>query len=298
MVLWMHFFPPREPDYRNPAAFEFVLQQLHESARVNGVRNAHLERSIVVERAVTGQIPRLDVEAAITIMLLTGTLVEKDRLLSYAPGRGQFAPPSAQMQQQNTARFPVRRNETLAHLYPIVRDVIARRSDGRPISAEPLDAFAEQLAQLGHDKFRMWWAQMVAEYRQASPQTAPVSATVLAAALVEGALAFCVRRAQTLSLGVMASKTFMEPSTRWRIDDLVSSASAGGESAILDSQTRLRADGLVKARQRIHAGRMLVDFPGGPPDLRPEEAREAQATAEQVVRRILDWLQRRPQSSL
>ena len=47
-------------------------------------------------------------------------------------------------------------------------------------------------------------------------------------------------------------------------------------------------------RQRIHAGRMLSDYPGGPPDVRPDEARDAKATAEQVVRAILDWLQRNP----
>jgi hypothetical protein len=293
-VMWMLFVPPQEPDYRNPAAFEFVLQQLHSAARAYGAENARLERSVIVERAVADSLPRLDVEAAITIMLLTGTLVTKDGLLGYAPGRGHFAPPSAQMQQQQAARIGTRRNDVLARLYPVVKDVIGRRSDNRPISAEPLDGLAKQLGQLGHGAFRVWWAQLVAELRQASSQTSPVTVTVLAAALVEGGLAFCVKRAQALGLAVMGSKTFTESPTRWRIDDLVASAAAGGDTAILDNQTRVRAEGLVKARQRIHAGRMLIEFPGGVPELRPEEAREAQATAEQVIRRVWDWLQKHP----
>jgi hypothetical protein len=37
---------------------------------------------------------------------------------------------------------------------------------------------------------------------------------------------------------------------------------------------------------------MLLDFPQGVPDLRPEEAREAKAVADLVVRRILDWLEK------
>ena len=81
----------------------------------------------------------------------------------------------------------------------------------------------------------------------------------------------------------------------WKIDDLVASAARGGDSAILDEPTRMRAVGLINARQRIHAGRMLSEFPtGSAPDLRPDEARDAKATAEQVVRRVLDWLERYP----
>jgi len=75
---------------------------------------------------------------------------------------------------------------------------------------------------------------------------------------------------------------------------LVKSASSGGPDAILDQGVRNRADALIRARQRIHAGRMLSDYPGGLPDLRPDEAREAVATAEAVVRCILDWLDKHP----
>jgi hypothetical protein len=39
---------------------------------------------------------------------------------------------------------------------------------------------------------------------------------------------------------------------------------------------------------------MLSEFPDGVPDIRPEEARDARATAEHVVRHVLDWLQKFP----
>jgi hypothetical protein len=81
---------------------------------------------------------------------------------------------------------------------------------------------------------------------------------------------------------------------KWRIDKLVESAAHN--EAILDFQTKNRAEGLIRTRQRIHAGRMLSAYPKGVrvPDLRPEEAREAKAVAEQVVRGVIDWLNTNP----
>jgi hypothetical protein len=177
---------------------------------------------------------------------------------------------------------------------PHVRDVIERRMDGRSKSAEPLGAFAEQLEKLGYGHFRLWWNQTVAELSRTDPTSSPLSALVLAAALVEGALTFVVKHAQGLGLSVFGSTDFTKNPKTWRIDDLVAGAARGGDAAILDFQTKNRADGLVQTRQRIHAGRMLSEFPQGIPDLRPEEARDAKAIAEQVVRRILDWLEKYP----
>jgi len=180
--------------------------------------------------------------------------------------------------------------------YLIVKDVIERRADGRPKHAEPLDAFADAMDRLGYGPFRLWWTQIVTELRHSNPQSAPVSVLVLAAALVEGALTFVVKHARELGLGVLGSKSFEDNPRTWKIDDLVSSAAAGRDSAILDGPTRQRADGLIRNRQRIHAGRMLSEFPGGVPDLHPDEAREAKAVTEQVVRSVLDWLGKYPPS--
>jgi hypothetical protein len=51
--------------------------------------------------------------------------------------------------------------------------------------------------------------------------SAPVSASVLAAALVEGALTFVVKHAQTSGLGVFQSTDFNRAPKTWKIDDLV-----------------------------------------------------------------------------
>jgi hypothetical protein len=288
-VTMMGIFALREePDYRNFAALDFVCSELNASIRAEGARNARLERSVVVERAVAQGIPRNDIEAAITIFVLCQQLIKKDGLL----GRngGQYLPlPS---EQQARAVGQAISKAARARAYPIVKDVIERRSDTRPKHVEPLDAFADELDKLGYGQFRLWWNQTVAELRRGDTQSSPVSVCVLAAALVEGALTFVVKHARKLGLGVLGSKTFEGDPRSWRIDDLVRSAAAGGDSAILDAAAQQRADGLIRIRQRIHAGRMLSDYPGGPPDLRPEEAREGRATADLVVRRVLDWLQK------
>jgi hypothetical protein len=86
---------------------------------------------------------------------------------------------------------------------------------------------------LGYGPFRLWWRQTVAELRHLDPSISPVAVSVLAAALVEGTLTFVVRHAKQLGLGVMGSKDFDRPATSWKIEDRVSSAAAGKESAIL-----------------------------------------------------------------
>lgn len=67
--------------------------QLKASVRTLGARNAQLERNQIVERAVAQNVPRNDVEAAITIWVLSEHLVEKDGLLRFTPGREHVPPP-------------------------------------------------------------------------------------------------------------------------------------------------------------------------------------------------------------
>jgi hypothetical protein len=283
--IWCLFLHNEEPEYRNADAFEFVVSELKERVRSEGVSKAQIDRGVIVELAVAKGLPQIEVEAAITILIIGGYLTEKDGVLRFAPSRESFVisrPPS-----RLSRPIP---KEARANAYPLVKDVIERRNDGRKKYAEPLDAFADELDKLGYGPFRLWWKQMVLELRKLEPQSSPVSICVLAAALVEGALAFVVKHARTLGLTVLASKTFDENPRTWKIDELVTSACAGKESAILDEPLRHRAKHLIAVRQRIHAGRMLSDYPGGPPDLRPEEPRDARETADLVVRRILDWL--------
>lgn len=293
---WSNFHFRKEPDFRSIEAFEFVCADMKELARAEGVMNAKRDRQVLAERAVAAGISRQHAESALTILVHENHLVDDSGVIRFAPGREQYPLPKEQV-RQSPDQSPIGRSlrsEQRLQIYQAVEDVITRRGDGRPSAAEPLTAFAEELAQLGYAPFRGWWRQTVSELKLTDPGLQPTTVAVLAAALVEGALTFVVRHARSTGLGVLGSKTFHDPSTRWKIDDLVASAAAGQKAAILNENARRRAEDLIRTRQRIHAGRMLVEYPQGVPDLDPEAARDAVATAELVVRCVLDWLNKHP----
>ena len=289
---WHAFLFVEEPDYRNAHAFDFLYEQFAESARAHGARNARVEHSVIVERAVAQGIPEVDIEAAVAICIFADQFSEREGILQSKHHGANFDSPSQALKQNPANR--VHQNPERARVYPIVKDVIARRNDGRPKSAEPLAAFAGELQKLGYSAFRLWWTQLVGEYKQASRQTSSVTVAVLAAALVEGALTFVVKHARSKGLAVFRSSDFEGEPRSWKVEKLIASAASGGDDAILDQATKLRAEGLVQTRQRIHAGRMLSDIPTGPSDLKPEQARDAGLTAELVVGSVIEWLQKYP----
>jgi hypothetical protein len=288
------FLQREEPELRNFDAFDFVVDELNIRVKTDGMANARIDRNILIERAISKGIPQRDIEVAIVYQTLAGQLTEKDGIIRFSHNTGVRELPSETLAKLSLGHGAPSRKTARIRAFPIVKDIIERRTDGRPQSVEPLDAFAEQLDKLSYGAFRLWWKQTVAELRRGDPNSAPVSVSVLAAALVEGALTFVVKHARNTSLGVFRSKDFDGDPRTWKIDDLVASAASGSDSAILDLQTKNRAETLIRTRQRIHAGRMLSEFPTGVPDIRPEEARDAKATADQVVRRVLDWLGRYP----
>lgn len=293
-ALWGDFHHVESPDYRNVAAFDFCCEQLVSLARSEGAARANIPRDVLVERGAATGLPRHDLEVAITILFLADRFAEASGVIRFVPGRERY-PLAREQRAQAAAAFPHGRTlekEMRAAVHPVVLDVIGRRTDGRHMVAEPLDAFAEELSVLGYAPFVLWWKQLVAELRRLDPTLNPVASTVLAAALVEGALTFVAKYARSAALNVFRSSDFDRDPRTWKIDDLVASAASGNDAAVLDASTRHRADSLIKARQRIHAGRMLSEYPGGPSDLRPEEARDAKATAEVVLRRVLDWLKK------
>lgn len=283
-----------DPDLRNEEAFDFVIEQLNEKAREVGIQHASLDQNIILARADARSIPLHDIQVAIRLMLLSGQMTNDGEVLRLKHSIQGLQPlPSASRRQPNASRLSSNKTDRTQAM-PHVKDVIARRTDGRPKSIEPFGAFSEQMDAIGYGNFRLWWAQSVNELNRTDPTSSPLAALVLSAALVEGVLTFVVNHARKQGLGVFASSDFGKDPRTWRIDDLVASAAKGGDTAIFDSQVKGRAEWLVSTRQRIHAGRVLSDFPQGVPDLRPEEAREAKAVAEQVTRRVLDWLGRHP----
>jgi hypothetical protein len=290
LVTWK-FYMREEPEYRDVDAFDFVYTEFGGLARSLGQAGARIDRDTLVARAVASGIAEAGIETTVTILIFAEYLEEKDGVLRFrAPVYANGPLPGAQMRNHHGTQPRNTRTELLPH----VKDVVARRADGRPRRAEPFDALAERLGALGHGAFRAWWVQIAAELRRADVQASSVSVCVLAAALVEGALAFMVKHARSKQIGPFGSKDFEREPRFWKIEDLVGSAAAGGPSSILTPETKSRADGLIRTRQRIHAGRMLQDHPAGIPDLRPEEARDAKQTAELVVRSVIDWLDRYP----
>jgi hypothetical protein len=247
MAAWCLYFP-ETPDYRNFAAFDFVVSQLNTSVRAEGARNARLERTLLL--SARSRSTSRETTSRITMQVMAGQLTDDDGVLRFPSGQwqGERGLPSATLQAQS--RGHATRRDSRARLHPHVKDVIERRTDGRPKYAEPLDAFAEELDKLGYGSFRLWWKQIVAELRCGDVQCSPVSVSVLAAALVEGALTFIVKHAHGLGLGVFGSRTFDDNPRTWRIDDLVTSAAAGREAAILDAPTKNRAEALIRTRSK------------------------------------------------
>lgn len=289
---WDDFLITEEPDFRNIDAFQAVCDGLRTVAREQGVAYARLDRAVVVARWVSSGRKERDIEVAIAILELAGRIKVLDGVLQFQRNKERYPTPHEQ-RSQRTPRPPWR-NEHRQKVYEIVSDVVARRTDGRPPVAEALDAFTFYLDKLGYSKFRLWWTQAASELNRTDSNASPLSACVLSAALVEGGLTFIVAHARGLNLGPMGSRSFERAPNTWKLEELIVSAGMGGHLAILDANTQNRAQSLVTSRQRIHAGRMLVEHPQGIPDIRPDEAREAKATAELVVRRICDWLEAHP----
>lgn len=295
LYLTSTFLHGNDPEYRDIAAFDFVVNELRGLARELGAARAVLDRDTLVARAAAEGLNEDAVEAAVAVYLLGGHLLAVEDGLRLAPGREMYALPSVQAAGGGikVTQPRVRARETMA----AVVDVVRRRSDGRLAASEPRKAFGQALEGLGHGRFRVWWSSTDQELRLADPRQ-PMTVCVLAASLAEGALTFLVARARALNLGPMGGRTFEGPSTRWRFDDLLAGAAAGGTNAVVDEDTRRRAKHLNDVRQRIHPGRLLDENPTGPiPDLRPEESREALITLDRILRSVLDWLAAHPPSA-
>ncbi|MDE2163157.1 MAG: hypothetical protein KGJ53_08345 [Alphaproteobacteria bacterium] len=280
-----------EPELRNDRAFDFVVGQIIELAKQFGAAHAQLDRTIIVERALANSIARYDVELAIALLTLSGQLLEQDGVVRFKHPQGEHQLPSVGRRQ---AVGPAQTKPLRTRVMPHVRDVIARRTDNRPKHVEALDEFGAQLKGIGFGDFGSWWHQTVAELRRSDPVSSPLSALVLSAALVEGALTLAAAYARQSNFQDFATNELAADPKSWTLERLLKAAAHN--NAVVNAQTKTRVEGLILTRQRIHAGRLLSSLPKSisVPDLRPEEAREAKAVAEQVVRFVLDWLGRNP----
>lgn len=279
-----------EPEHRDFASFEFVRAELQRLAAEFGESEAHISRDVLVERGVQKGMKRNALEVATTVTVLDEIFEEKDGVIRHARGRLNWVLPSKQMESRHLLKGWKSADRWMGRVYTIVQDVISRRTDGRPVAANPLDAFEDQLRSLGHERFRAWWVQKRQELLTLEPTLYPVSVTVISAALAEAALSFVVPRAK--AVGLMKLVDPAKP-REWRFVNLIKGAKSSDPAVIpiLDERAAQRCLDLNDARQRIHAGFLIDSAQTGPiPDLKPEQARDALQTTDLLVRKILDWL--------
>lgn len=289
---WLTAFP-EDPDYRDLGAFDFVISELNDRLKSEGLSGAQIDRTILIERAKAQGLERHAVEVAIAYQALSGAIEERAGTVRFPPLMGPYVRDLPSLRFKRSPTNPVHLKPFRAKAFPIVQDIDARRTDGRRPRIEALDAFAGEIDRLGFKHLRLWWSQMAREMETAEPTASAASITVLAAALVEAALAVVVRHAQSLQSGLFPSRTFSDPPKHWKLDDLVKGA-ASGNAPILSPTLKISTDMLCLTRQRIHAGRYLDAQPGALPDIRPEDASQAKDTAKQVVRAVLEWLELNP----
>lgn len=280
------FWRPGDP--RDPACFDFVHGELRDLFRHLGP-SGRVALETLVERGLMVGLGKSELYVAAEV------LSNKPYNHLHRVEGGLLAPQAACMNLE-----PGSFSEMATDPHPMakfrpdfdrvrvrVRDVIARREDGRPASADPEDVFGELLVKLKPDWLRMWWSQTVREWKLLNPHTNPAAALVLTAALAEGALGALAYNAVTLGLTLKTERLNNDPKN-WKFQDLIKVACTGNP-ALVDDRLRASLADLNQTRQRIHAGRLLSEHPEGPiPDLRPEEVERGRHAMRQLLRGALD----------
>lgn len=267
-----------QPEFRDLNAIKFIIEFFYNQSRSEGQANLGVPRNMLIARAVQQGIEEHDVDVAISLMLLSNAVKEIDGLIKPVgvPTKQDFS------RRENLLYYRC----TVKQLLPEVRDLIARRSDGRLPAAEPIDAMESIIAKMGHPKMVIWWRHMALELRSCDPNKMPAVVTVFSAALAEAALSLVVQHAQTNSLSMRNMPT---APTRWKFHELVKDAKSG-TAQIIDEPLAQRCLTLNDDRQRIHAGRHIDSASPYPHvDFRYEQARDALATLDTLLRKVLDW---------
>jgi hypothetical protein len=133
-----------DPEYRSIDAFEFVSTYLRDLAREVGGTQARADRDVIVATGVARGLTAHDLEVTLTMLILARRLIKsKDGAYECATHNAHLPMPS----EQRANAPPVMRNvpqpgrRFVEHAYNIVKDVVARRTDGRAPAAEPIKAF-------------------------------------------------------------------------------------------------------------------------------------------------------------
>jgi hypothetical protein len=278
----------REPEYRNFAAIDHVFDSIRLRARQEGRDDVGVLAETILATGEGQGLTRHDLHVAIEWLRVMKTVqIAPDGLVTFCRG-SIHTQPRAYGGERRAARQKIPRKPTFVATYAAVKDTLARRTDGRPPAAEPLQAFGLLIGKLGHPSLATWWTQAVAELKASS--VLPAAHGVLSWALCEAALIITLDAAERGGL----STGFTGERRRWAADRLVAAKVVDDRLLPVPvAEAALRLNGI---RQRIHVGRILDD-PGkySHSDTRPEEVREAIATVDKTVRAVLDWIERHPQ---
>lgn len=151
---WLPFAFLMDPEYRSPAAFDFVYTELERVRLANRAKSVRIDRDVLVELGIVAGLACNDVEVAITSFALEGRLRLEGTTIVPNWTIANLWPTCTE--QRAKARPAVRRNEMRAKAYSIVGDIVAGRTDGRYGQVEPLDAFAGVLPRLVHSGLKTW----------------------------------------------------------------------------------------------------------------------------------------------
>jgi hypothetical protein len=267
--------------------FDFVFDQFHELAREVGHSRAQMDRNVLVSRGVKKGYDDQHVDIAIACYIEGKRLLrDKDGVIS--PSQHMFNSRPSDSLGHSHQVVEGKRFEAIRDVLPAVKDVIARRGDGRPSFANPIRAFGSLIPRLGYDVFFQWWEQVRGELERTNRRVAPTTTVVLAASLAEAAFVFVAKEVRSTGLS-MQSKEMEKPPRQWSLNSLIKAAK-GGQAPLLDDDLGRRCERLNILRQRIHIGRFMKETTTPPSvDIRPEEAAEGVETLERLLRALLDW---------
>jgi len=283
-----NFIQRIEPDYRNPEAFDFVLDQLKRIARDAGMAKATMQRDALVALAEAENLRGFDLKVAIVWLAAHSMVAIDGNEVRLTMTGSNYV--GAVKQTNRHYSDNVRKRPYLDRCLHYLRELRAQADTGRPAAENVLELFDHKLDSIGQGDFRVWWAQVRRELVQADAHNAHLMVTVLSAVLVEGALSLVVKQAQ--ADGRSMTKHLDTDLKKWRFEHLIQLAKSG-QDAIFKQHVADRCTRLNEFRKRIHVGALLDGSTWAHRyDARADEATEAKETAKIAIRAILDWVKR------
>lgn len=139
------FWSPVEPEHRDIKAFQFVRAVLDEMADELGAPFAKLPRATIVKKGIEKGLTTHAIEVAITVTLLSGSLVEKDGLIH--ADSGTYAMPFDQRDRKPAGRVAPESSREFEEVLSMVKEIIKVR--GVPVGVAEALANPKVLVSVG-----------------------------------------------------------------------------------------------------------------------------------------------------